>query len=145
MQRAGPSLKVTAATVHEVYRAAKTVLRTAIMLAALAACAQPPVPQVDAPQGDGVVPGTIGVLVRDEQSRVVVAAVKQHSAAAQRGVEVGDVVVSCNGEAVASVRQFNRLVLDSAPGSLVRLQILRAGAVHTLEVPVEQLDITPRV
>lgn len=115
------------------------------MLAALAACAQPPVPQVAAPKGDGVVPGTIGVVVRDEQSRVVVAAVKHHSPAAQRGVEVGDVVVSCNGEAVASVRQFNRLVLDSAPGSLVRLQILRAGAVRTLEVPVEQLDITPRV
>lgn len=114
------------------------------MLAALAACAQPPVPQVAVPKGD-VVPGTIGVVVRDEQSRVVVAAVKHHSPAAQRGVEVGDVVVSCNGEAVASVRQFNRLVLDSAPGSLVRLQILRAGAVRTLEVPVEQLDITPRV
>lgn len=115
------------------------------MLAALAACAQPPVPQVDALQGDSVVPGTIGVVVRDEQSRVVVAAVKQNSPAAQRGLEVGDVVVSCNGEAVASVRQFNRLVLDSAPGSLVRLQVLRAGAVRTLEVPVEQLDITPRV
>jgi S1-C subfamily serine protease len=117
-------------------------LRTATLLAALAACAQPP---VAAPQGDGVVPGTIGVVVRDEQSRVVVAAVKQNSPAAQRGVAVGDVVVSCNGEAVASVRQFNRLVLDSAPGSLVRLQILRAGAVRTLEVPVDQLDITPRV
>jgi S1-C subfamily serine protease len=116
-----------------------------MMMAALAACAQPPVPKVDAPQGDGVVPGTIGVVVRDEHSRVVVAAVKQDSPAAQRGVEVGDVVVSCNGEAVASVRQFNRLVLDSAPGSLVRLQFLRAGAVHALEVPVEQLDITPRV
>ncbi|HEU4923560.1 MAG TPA: PDZ domain-containing protein [Burkholderiales bacterium] len=130
---------------HEVFRAALTGLRTATLLAALAACAQPPAPQVDVPHGDGVVPGTIGVVVRDEQSRVVVAAVKQNSPAAQRGVEVGDVVVSCNGEAVASVRQFNRLVLDSAPGSLVRLQILRAGAVRTLEVPVEQLDITPRV
>jgi S1-C subfamily serine protease len=116
------------------------------MLVALAACAQPPMPQAtNAPQGDGVVPGTIGVVVRDEQSRIVVAAVKEHSAAAESGVEVGDVVLSCNGEAVASVRQFNRLVLDSAPGSVVRLQILRAGAVHTLEVPVEQLDTTPRV
>ena len=126
-------------------RVALPVRLAAALLAALAACAQPPpVPQVAAPKGD-VVPGTIGVVVRDEQSRVVVAAVKQDSPAAQRGVEVGDVVVSCNGEAVASVRQFNRLVLDSAPGSLVRLQILRAGAVRTLEVPVEQLDITPRV
>jgi S1-C subfamily serine protease len=117
----------------------------AAMLAALAACAQPPVPQANVPQADGVLPGTIGVLVRDEQSRVVVAAVKEDSVAAQRGVEVGDVVLSCNGETVASVRQFNRLVLDSAPGSVVRLQIMRAGAVRTLELPVEQLDTTPRV
>lgn len=145
MQRAVRSLKVGAAAVHEVFRAAITGVRTATMLAALAACAQPPMPQANAPQSDGVVPGTIGVVVRAEQSRVVVAAVRDHSAAAQRGVEVGDVVVSCNGEAVASVRQFNRLVLDSAPGSVVRLQILRAGAVRTLEVPVEQLDTAPRV
>lgn len=145
MQRAGRSLNVGAAAVHEVFRAAITVLRTATMVAALAACAQPPMPQANAPQTEGVVPGTIGVVVRDEQSRVVVAAVKEHSAAAERGVEVGDVVLSCNGEAVVSVRQFNRLVLDSPPGSVVRLEILRAGAVRTLEVPVEQLDITPRV
>ena len=133
------------AGVEETFRAAMRILRTGAMLAAFAACAQLPMPQANVPQADSVVPGTIGVVVRDEQSRVVVAAVKEQSAAAQHGVEVGDVVLSCNGEAVASVRQFNRLVLDSAPGSVVRLEIMRAGVVRTLEVPVEQLDIAPRV
>jgi S1-C subfamily serine protease len=119
-------------------------LRAAAMLAALAACAQPPAPQVEPPQGDGVLPGTIGVVVRDEQSRVVVAAVGERSPAAELGVVVGDVVLSCNGVAVLNSRQFNRLVIDSPPGSEIKLQLLREGTVRTLDVPVEQLDLTPR-
>jgi S1-C subfamily serine protease len=119
-------------------------LRAIAMAAALAACAQPPAPQVEPPRGDGVLPGTIGVVVRDERSRVVVAAVGERSPAAERGVTVGDVILSCNGEAVTSSRQFNRLVVHSPPGSEVRLELLRAGAVRTLDVPVEQLDLTPR-
>jgi S1-C subfamily serine protease len=84
------------------------------------------------------------VVVRDELSRVVVAAVGERSPAAELGVAVGDVVLSCNGEAVVSSRQFNRLVIDSPPGSEIKLQLLREGAVRTLDVPVEQLDLTPR-
>jgi S1-C subfamily serine protease len=119
-------------------------LRTVAMVAALAACAQPSAPPAEPPQGDGVLPGTIGVVVRDEQSRVVVAAVGERSPAAERGVAVGDVVLSCNGKAVVSSRQFNRLVVDSPPGSEIKLQLLREGTVRTLDVPVEQLDLTPR-
>lgn len=121
-------------------------LRAAAMVATLAACAQPPAPQVEpTPQGDGVLPGTIGIVVRDERSRVVVAAVGKRSPAAESGVTVGDVVLSCNGEAVTSSRQFNRLVVDSPPGSRMRLELEREGRVRTLDVPVEQLDLTPRV
>jgi S1-C subfamily serine protease len=121
------------------------VLVTAAMLAVLAACAPPLAAPADSPRPDGVVSGTIGVLVREERSQVIVAAVGKDSPAAKHGLAVGDVVLSCNGEAVVSSRQFNRLVLDSPPGSRVRLQLLRAGAVHTLDVPVEQLDLTPWV
>ena len=119
-------------------------LRAAVFLAALAACAQPPVPQPEPPQGDGVLPGTIGVLVGEQGSQVVVTAVGKDSPAAQRGVEVGDVVVSCNGEPVVTSRQFNRLVVDTRPGSQVRLELLRDGKVRSVDVPVEQLDLTPR-
>jgi S1-C subfamily serine protease len=119
-------------------------LRAMAMLAALAACAEP-TPRVEPAHADGVVPGTIGVVVRDEQSQVVVAALGKASPAAQSGVQVGDVVLSCNGERVTTSRQFNRLVLDTPPGGRLRLQLLREGTVRTLEVPVEQLDLTPRV
>jgi S1-C subfamily serine protease len=107
---------------------------------ALASCAQAP---VQGPQ-DSVVPGTIGVTVRQHEAQVVVEAVGKRGPAAERGLRVGDVVLRYNGEAVATPRQFYRLVIDSAPGSVARLEVLRAGALRTLEVPVEQLDLMPR-
>ena len=115
-----------------------------LVAAAIAACAplpaQKPVPAQDPP--DSVVPATIGVAVRQESSNVVVAAVAKSSAAS--GVRVGDVVLRYNGEAVVSPRQFYRLVVDSAPGSMARLEVWREGAVRTLEVPVRELDTMPR-
>jgi S1-C subfamily serine protease len=113
-----------------------------LLVAALTACAQV---QVPAPPLESVVPGTIGVVVREVESRVVIAAVGKDSPAAQSGVRVGDLVVRYNGEAVASPRHFYRLVVDSPPGSVARLEVLRAGTPQVLEVPVEQLDLLPRV
>jgi S1-C subfamily serine protease len=45
---------------------------------------------------------------------------------------------------VSSPRQFYRLVFDSLPGSVARLEVLREGAPRTLEVPVRELDMMPR-
>jgi S1-C subfamily serine protease len=112
-------------------------VRTLLVLAALlAACAQAPVPE----PADSVVPGTIGVIVRQDGSDVVVSAVRDGNA-----LRVGDVVLRYNGEAVGSPRQFYRLMIDSAPGSVVRLDVRRGDTVHTLEVPVRELDTMPRV
>jgi S1-C subfamily serine protease len=119
-------------------------LRTVAMLAALGACAQPPAPQVEPARADSVTPGTIGVVVSDEQTGVVVTALGNDGAAAHSGVQVGDVVLSCNGERVSTSRHFNRLVVGTPPGTRLRLELLREGTVRTLEVPVEQLDLAPR-
>lgn len=107
-----------------------------LSIAALAACAQAP---VQAPE-ESVVPGTIGVTVRQNGAAVVVSGVRSGSE-----VRLGDVVLRYNGEAVSSPRQFYRLVFDSAPGSVARLEVLREGTVRTLEVPVRELDLMPRV
>jgi S1-C subfamily serine protease len=109
--------------------------------AALAACAQRapvPDPPVHHP-AESVVPGTIGVTVRQTGSAVVVSAAGKGSE-----VRVDDVVLSYNGEPVTSPRQFYRLVVDSAPGSLARIEVLRDGKARALEVPVRELDMTPR-
>lgn len=114
-----------------------------LLFAALAACAQAHAPAPLPP--DSVVPGTIGVVVRDVESRVMIAAMGKNGPAARSGVRVGDQVVRYNGEPVASPRHFYRLVVDSPPGSIARLEVLRAGTPQVLEVPVEQLDLLPRV
>ena len=118
------------------------------MLALLAACAQPEVaaPRVErAPGEDSLVPGTIGVMVRPDPSGVIVTAVGERGPAARSGVRVGDVVVRYNGEPISTPRQFYRLMVDSRPGSVARLEVRREGAVQIIDVPVEQLDIMPRV
>ena len=107
----------------------------------LAACAQPPALL----NNDSVVPGTIGIMVRQERSALVVAGVRKDSPAARAGVRIGDIVLRYNGETLTSSRQFYRLVLDSPPGSRARLELQREGAVQSIEVPVEQLDTMPRV
>ena len=118
------------------------------LLALLAACAQPEVapPRVErAPAEDSLVPGTIGIIVRPDPSGVVVSAVGTRGPAARSGVRVGDVVVRYNGEPISTPRQFYRLMVDSPPGSVTQLELRREGAVQIIDVPVEQLDITPRV
>ena len=115
--------------------------------ALISACAQPPArPNAPAaPNEDSLVPGSIGVTVRQEGTALVVAAVRKDSPAARAGVRAGDVVLRYNGEALTSSRHFYRRVLDSRPGSLARLELLRDGAVQAIELPVEQIDTMPRV
>lgn len=110
---------------------------------ALAACSQAQVDPFE--RHESVVPGTIGVAVREENAKVVVAAVGRAGPAAQSGVRVGDVVVRYNGEEVRGARHFYRLVVDSPPGSVARLELVREGTRRFVEVPVEQLDVMPRV
>jgi S1-C subfamily serine protease len=107
-----------------------------VLAAALAACAQAPV-QVPA---DSVVPGTIGVIVRQQESKVMVSAVAKSSG----DLRVGDVVLRYNGAAITTPRQFYQLVFDSPPGSIARLEVLREGAARTLEIRVRELDLMPR-
>jgi S1-C subfamily serine protease len=104
----------------------------------LGGCAQAPIAQ--APAGEGVVPGTIGVAVREQDKQIVVTAVSRGNP-----LRVGDVILRYNGEAVTSARQFYRLVVDSRPGSRARLDIARGETTHAVEVPVVELDTVPRV
>jgi len=99
---------------------------------ALAGCAAQPVP------GDSVVPGTIGVMVTHAPAGVLV------TESRSVGLRAGDVVLRYNGEAISGPRQFYRLVIDSRPGSVARLHVLRDGGQRVVDVPVEQLDTAPR-
>jgi S1-C subfamily serine protease len=113
-----------------------------LVLAALGACAgtQPQHPEPAPGEQESLLPGTVGVVVRDDAAGPVVIAVRAGISA----VREGDVVLSYNGIPVASGREFNRLVADSPPGSVAQLELRRAGATHRVRLPVRQLELTPR-
>jgi cytochrome c oxidase subunit IV len=98
----------------------------------------------NAAEGDSVVPSTIGMAVRAVPAGVEVTGLRKDGAAARAGLKVGDVVVRYDGHSIAGLTEFRRLVLDTKPGSVVRLVFLRAGAVHAADVTVKQLDVSPR-
>jgi S1-C subfamily serine protease len=106
----------------------KRVLLAALLLGA---CAQAPVEE-------SVVPGTIGVAVRQQQKEVVVTAVSRGNR-----LRIGDVVRRYNGAPVTSARQFYRLIVDSRPGTVARVEVMREGASRVIEVPVVELDTVP--
>lgn len=110
--------------------------------ALLAACALPAVTQtaVAPPAEESPVPGTIGVVVQQAPDGVVVAAVREGVSA----LRTGDLVVRYNGAGVASVRDFNRMVVGSRPGSMAHVELLRGGERRRVQVPVRQLDTMPR-
>ena len=112
-----------------------------IVVAALYGCARVP----PAAGETSVVPGTIGVAVQRSAEGVVVSAVGTGSPAARAGLKVGDRVVRYNGEDVNDVREFERLVLESEPGSVARVEVVRGGAARTLDVRVEQVRTANRV
>lgn len=112
--------------------------------ALLAACAaNGDVP--NAPAQESLLPGTIGVVVQVSPKGVTVASMRPQGAAERAGLRKGDTIVRYNGTAVKSAREFNRLVLDSPPGSVAELELLRGGESRRLEMRVRQLDTMPRV
>jgi S1-C subfamily serine protease len=120
------------------------ILRIAFVLALLAGCAPQP-PEVVAPAPNGLLPGSIGVLARQQADGLVVAALQSEGPAASAGVRPGDIVLLYNGVPVSSLREFNRRVLDTPPGSTARVEVLRDGERRVLEIPVRELDTMPRV
>jgi serine protease Do len=84
----------------------------------------------------------IGVSIREvgpadkARAGVVVEHVRPDSPAEKAGLRRADVIVEFDGEAVRSVRQFTRLVQETAPGKTVRVDIVRDGSRR-------QLDVTP--
>lgn len=118
-----------------------------LLVLLLAACAAKPAPELEPVPTlhASLLPGSIGVLVKRDAARLVVSAVKKDGPAARAGVRAGDVLLRYNDAAVADLREFNRRVIGSRPGTTARVELLRDGAVHRLEVRVLELDTMPRV
>jgi len=68
----------------------------------------------------------------------VVWRIHQASAAAQVGIEPGDVIVAFNDQLLEDPSDYLRLLSDSPIGSTVTLGVLRAGERISFDVPVSQ-------
>ena len=111
------------------------------LVAAATACASP-LPPPAGPLADGLLPGTLGIVVKRAPAGVVVEAVKNRSA---EGLKTGDVVMRYNGIRVTGERQLYELILNSLPGSVAELEVLRAGKPQRIAAPVEKIDTALRV
>ena len=63
---------------------------------------------------------------------VAVEKVVEDSPAAAAGLQVGDVIVRLNGEAIESSRKLTRLISEVAPDHQVRITVLRGGSEREL-------------
>jgi serine protease Do len=97
----------------------------------------------------------IGVSVRDVQpaeaggdrpAGVLIDEVQPDSAADKAGLRRGDIIVEFDGERVRSVRQFSRLVHETAPGRTVKATVFRDGRRIDVEITAgggdRQADVT---
>jgi serine protease Do len=71
-----------------------------------------------------------GALVADPQSG---------SPAAKAGIKAGDVIVSVNGEAVNDARTLARRISAMAPGTSIKLGMIRSGREETLTLTLGEL------
>jgi S1-C subfamily serine protease len=116
----------------------------AALLGAGAACAEAPKAPPRHGSFDSPIPGTIRAFAETAAAGVRVVALAPSGPAARAGLQVGDIILRYNGTALTSERHFDRLVLDSPPGSTARLVVNRGGRSLTVDVPVEELPGSPR-
>jgi S1-C subfamily serine protease len=96
------------------------------------------------PRAESVVPGTIHVAIEPQGGSIVVAAVREGSAAAREQVAPGDRLVRLEGQPIGDVREFERRVLGTPPGSRVRVQVVHDGKARRVELPVEEIALDER-
>jgi len=73
-------------------------------------------------------------LKMTEAKGAIVADVTKESPAEKAGLKPGDVVVTADGRAIEDSAALSRYIASKAPGSSVRLQVLRDGAQRTVSL-----------
>lgn len=101
--------------------------------------------------------GRIGVVIQDvtremadsfglsQASGALVSKVDPQGPAAKAGVQVGDIVLKFDGQAVASSAELPRIVGATRPGRMASIQVWRGGAMKAVQIAVSEFpDDGPR-
>jgi serine protease Do/serine protease DegQ len=81
-------------------------------------------------------------LPRDTKG-VTVTDVTPGSAAEKAGLQLGDVILRINEKPVSTLRDLRMMIVQTAPGSQVKLKISRDGKEQSLDVTLGRLDEKP--
>jgi serine protease Do len=93
-------------------------------------------------QVTAVPPEAANALGVEARRGALASIVERGGPAAQAGMQAGDVVVSFDGKPVENTEQLVQMVVGTAPGKTVPVQVIRAGKPVTLNVTVAELDFT---
>ena len=94
-------------------------------------------------QTQPVTPAIAEAIGLNKPDGALIAQVQPASPAAAGGIEVGDVIVSVNGEAVKDSRDLAKEIATIAPGTATKLGIFRNGEMKTVSVTLGELHQTP--
>lgn len=86
-----------------------------------------------------VTPDIASGLGMNNAHGAIVASVQSDSPAAKAGLTSGDVITSVAGASVSSARQLSKKIYAMAPGSSVRLGVLRRGKQSAVSVRLAQM------
>jgi serine protease Do len=106
-------------------------------------------------QGGQIVRGMLGVVIQDVTDELaqqfhlaagqgaLISQVNKDSPAQKAGLKAGDVIVRFEGKKVRDTRQLRNLVAASAPGSRVKIDIVRNGKEETIIATIGKLPAEP--
>jgi serine protease Do len=81
-----------------------------------------------------VTPERMKELHLSQERGAIVMKVYEDSPAARAGLKENDVIIAYNGQRVESVRQLQRLIMETPPGRQVNLEVIRGGSTQTITV-----------
>jgi serine protease Do len=102
-------------------------------------------------KGGKITRGMLGVIIQDinedlarqfhlpDTKGALVSQVNKDSPAEKAGLESGDVIVRYDGKEVSDTRQLRNLVAATAPGSNVRIAVIRNGKERTLNATIGKM------